>query len=188
MLVKLTPGVNFTGLLAHSANVSVVIFWCQPSFFCAVQFHQLNYGHLCQYIQLENTLNFYTLVCPALYTGKFGVNLLAQKLLVEHWWNWLQVSNCVGMFVCNWNFVRWTLDCSTSCRWNSLADWKTGIHTDFLLSNDCLDYHPFHIGELLSRSICNIRHVEFFHYLASTEWTHTWTAQFIVFVNCFSCF
>ncbi len=76
-LETLSPGVIFTNLLAQSANAPVVIFWHHQSFFCAVQFHQQNYGQLCQHKQLENTLNFKA-VHPVLYASKFGVNLLAQ--------------------------------------------------------------------------------------------------------------
>jgi hypothetical protein len=63
--------VNFTNLLAQSANAPVVIFWRQQSFFCTSQFHQQNYTQLYHYKQQENTLNFYAV-------RKLGINLLAQ--------------------------------------------------------------------------------------------------------------
>jgi hypothetical protein len=54
----------------------------------AIQFHQQNYAQLNHYAQLENMLNFYT-VSPKLCSSKISINLLAQKLCVKCWWNWL---------------------------------------------------------------------------------------------------
>ena len=54
----------------------------------AIQFHKENWAQLNWCIGLENTPNFHT-VCSAPYASKFSVNLLAQKLLVKWWWNWL---------------------------------------------------------------------------------------------------
>jgi hypothetical protein len=56
-----------------------VIFRCQQSVFCPVQFHQQNYAQLCQYTQLEFTLNFYAVLCAS----KIIVNLLAHKNVDE---------------------------------------------------------------------------------------------------------
>ncbi len=60
----------------------------RQSFFRNILFHQQimtkRYKYL--YTQLENMLNLYT-VCSAVYANKFSINLLAQKLPVEHWWN-----------------------------------------------------------------------------------------------------
>ena len=46
MLMKLTPGVNFTNILTQSANALVVIPMGQQSFFCSIQFHQQNCAQL----------------------------------------------------------------------------------------------------------------------------------------------
>jgi hypothetical protein len=54
----LSSAVNFTNLLVQSTNALVVIFLAPAIIICAVQFQQQNYGQLCQYKQLENTLNF----------------------------------------------------------------------------------------------------------------------------------
>ena len=80
MLMKLTPGVNFTNLLALSANALVINIMRRQSFFGAIQFHQQSYGQLYQNIQLEVMPNFCA-VCSVPYTSKLGVKLLAQKLL-----------------------------------------------------------------------------------------------------------
>ncbi len=78
-------GVNFTNLLAQSTNVL-------QSCFCAIQFHQHNCVQLYLYIQLKNTLNFYT-VCPALYANMFSINLLAAFGPLECWCNcWAKES------------------------------------------------------------------------------------------------
>ncbi len=61
-------GVNFTNLMAQSANA--------PYSFTNKKLPNHHYA------QLENTLNFYALH-PALYTNKFSINLLAQKLPIE---------------------------------------------------------------------------------------------------------
>ena len=50
-------------------------------------FHQQYYTQLYQYTQLEVTPNFYT-VHSMPCTSKIIVNLLVQKLIVQHWWYW----------------------------------------------------------------------------------------------------
>ena len=68
-----------------NAPLVILFFWCQPSFFCAFQFHQQNCTQICQCKQLENTLKFYAV-------HQFGINPLVQKLLVGCWWNWPNFS------------------------------------------------------------------------------------------------
>ncbi len=51
----------------------------------AIQFHQQNYFHL-YYAQLRNMLNFFA-ICSAQCVIEIGVNLLAQKPIVENLWN-----------------------------------------------------------------------------------------------------
>jgi hypothetical protein len=71
-----SPGLNFTNLMAQSANapaVSVLPRLVSPK----------TYAQLYYYAQLEITLNFYAVrFTPC--TSKTGINLLAQKLPVEH--------------------------------------------------------------------------------------------------------
>ena len=50
-------------------------------------FHQQYYNQLFQFTQLEITPNFYA-VRSTLWTSKISVNLLAQILLIDLWWNW----------------------------------------------------------------------------------------------------
>ncbi len=61
------------------------------SIFGIVQIHQQKYTQLYRYAQLENMLNFYE-VHNTLCAGGIGINLLLQKLPVEHWWNSTRVE------------------------------------------------------------------------------------------------
>jgi len=75
-------GFNFTNPLAQSANAVLQdVLWNQ--------FHRQNFAKVYQYTQLEVMPNFYTLH-SMLWASKISLNLRAQKLLLEWWWNQLQ--------------------------------------------------------------------------------------------------
>jgi hypothetical protein len=65
-----TLWVNFTNIMAQRAN----------AFFGAIQFQQQNYTQLCQYTQLESTLNFYAVG----FKGKPGVNFTTFYVQLLH--------------------------------------------------------------------------------------------------------
>ena len=78
-IFSLKVGVNFTNPNVPAHKV------------CHNQFCQQNSAQLYQYTQLEVTSTFYALF-SALYTSKFSVNPLAQKVLITWWWNYPQVT------------------------------------------------------------------------------------------------
>ena len=73
-------GLNFINMLTIS-------FYAQKCCGAQLLFHQQNYAQLYQYAQLEVMPNFYKVrFTPC--ASKISLNLLAQKPLIECWWNW----------------------------------------------------------------------------------------------------
>jgi len=67
-------GVNFINIPMHS-------FYMRECSTTQIPFYQQ------YYTQLEVMLNFYA-VCSTPRTSKISINLQAQKLFIEHWWDW----------------------------------------------------------------------------------------------------
>ncbi len=80
-----------------------LIYWLKCQMRCctklrakdALPFRQQNSTLLYWWKELEVAPNFHA-VCSILYTSKFSVNLMVQKLQVKLWWNWPQVGNSLS--------------------------------------------------------------------------------------------